>query len=183
MAAAALSPQNLRYPQWQGEYQAVLLELDNQKLLERIAAAETAILVRVQAFAKWPMARRERQAIDDSLRCLRILKNNVWGVRHVHHRDYGTPRPPETRVGWSEGNEPSIPEPERAHSDGQSSLPIAGAATHRHQGWVGVHDEACCLKRLMSSQAQFVAAWIVIFIIAALAYWVYLQTAPMDWTW
>jgi hypothetical protein len=35
-------------------------------------------------------------------------------------------------------------------------------------------------KRLMSSQAQFVAAWIVIFIIAALAYWVYLQTAPMD---
>jgi hypothetical protein len=77
MAAAALSPQNLRYPQWQGEYQAVLLELDNQKLLERIAAAETAILVRVQAFAKWPMARRERQAIDDSLRCLRILKNNV----------------------------------------------------------------------------------------------------------
>jgi Prokaryotic dksA/traR C4-type zinc finger len=78
MAAAALSPQNLRYPQWQGEYQAVLLELDNQKLLERIAAAETAILVRVQAFAKWPMARRERQAIDDSLRCLRVLKNNAW---------------------------------------------------------------------------------------------------------
>jgi hypothetical protein len=35
------------------------------------------ILVRVQAFAKWPMARRERRAIDDSLRCLRILKNNV----------------------------------------------------------------------------------------------------------
>jgi hypothetical protein len=31
----------------------------------------------------------------------------------------------------------------------------------------------------MSSQAQFVAAWIVIFIIAALAYWVYLET-PMD---
>jgi hypothetical protein len=45
---------------------------------------------------------------------------------------------------------------------------------------LGVHDEARCLKRLMSSQAQFVAAWIVIFIIAALAYWVYLQTAPMD---
>jgi hypothetical protein len=52
MAAAALSPQNLRYPQSQGEYQAVVLEVDNQKLLERIAAAETAILVRVQAFAK-----------------------------------------------------------------------------------------------------------------------------------
>jgi hypothetical protein len=69
---------------------------------------------------------------------------------------------------------------EQAQSDGQSSSPIAGAATHKHQGWVDVHDEACYLKRLMSSQAQFVAAWIVIFIIAVLAYWVYLQTAPMD---
>jgi len=47
MAAQALSPQNLRYPEWQGEYRAALLELDQQTLLARVAAAE-AILVRLQ---------------------------------------------------------------------------------------------------------------------------------------
>jgi uncharacterized protein YicC (UPF0701 family) len=49
MAAPALSsPQNLRYPEWQGEYQTALLELHQQTLLARVAAAETAILTRPQ---------------------------------------------------------------------------------------------------------------------------------------
>jgi hypothetical protein len=70
----ALSPHNLRYPEWQGEYRAALLELDQQTLLARVAAAETAILVRLPAITQSPEGRGERQAIEDSLRFLRILK-------------------------------------------------------------------------------------------------------------
>jgi hypothetical protein len=41
MAAPGLSsPQNLLYPEWQGEYQTALLELDQQTLLARVAAAK-----------------------------------------------------------------------------------------------------------------------------------------------
>jgi hypothetical protein len=68
------SPRNLRYPEWQGEYQTALLELDPQTLLARVAAAETAILVRLPAIIRCPEGRREHQAIEDSLRFLRILK-------------------------------------------------------------------------------------------------------------
>ena len=74
MAAPALFPHNLRYPEWQGEYQAALLELDQQTSLARVAAAETAILVRLPAITRSQEGRGERQAIEDSLRFLRILK-------------------------------------------------------------------------------------------------------------
>jgi hypothetical protein len=75
MAAPALSPHNLlRCPASQGEHRAALLELDQQTLLARVAAAETAIMVRLPAIAQSPEGRGERQAIEDSLRFLRILK-------------------------------------------------------------------------------------------------------------
>jgi hypothetical protein len=74
MAAPGLSSQNLRYPGWQGEYRAALLELDPGTLLARVAAAETAILVRLPAITQSPEGRSERQVIEDSLRFLRILK-------------------------------------------------------------------------------------------------------------
>jgi hypothetical protein len=74
MAAPALSSQNLRHPQWRGEYHAALLGLDRQTLLERVAAAETVILARLPASATGPEGRRERQIIEDSLRFLRVLQ-------------------------------------------------------------------------------------------------------------
>ena len=74
MTAPAVSSHNLRYPEWQGEYQAALLELDQQTLLARVAAAETAILGRLPEITKGPDGRHERQVIEDSLRFLRILK-------------------------------------------------------------------------------------------------------------
>jgi hypothetical protein len=65
MAAPALSPHNLlRYPAWQGECRAALLELDQQTLPARVAAAETAIVVRLPAIAQSPEGRGERQRID-----------------------------------------------------------------------------------------------------------------------
>jgi hypothetical protein len=74
MAAPAVSPHNLRYPEWQGQYCAALLDLDQQTLLVRVATAETAILARLSAISRSPEGRRERLAMEDSLRFLRLLK-------------------------------------------------------------------------------------------------------------
>ncbi len=43
MAQQGSSPSNLRYPTWQREHEASLLETDPKKLLERVHAAEDAI--------------------------------------------------------------------------------------------------------------------------------------------
>src|SRR5437899_7163063 len=55
----------LQYPEWQGDYQAALLELDPKKLFERVAAAEAVIFNRLQGIAQNPDHTLERQAIDD----------------------------------------------------------------------------------------------------------------------
>jgi hypothetical protein len=40
------------YPHWQNEYQAALVELDPEKLSERVAAAETSIYKRLQQISQ-----------------------------------------------------------------------------------------------------------------------------------
>jgi hypothetical protein len=73
-----------QYPEWQADYQAALLELEPKKLLERVAAAEAVIFNRLQAIAQSPDHNLERQAIDDALASLRVLKQQKldypdWG--------------------------------------------------------------------------------------------------------
>jgi len=72
------SPQVL-YPDWQQEYQAALLELDPQKLSERIANVEAAIFKKLQAISQSPNHVAERHAIDDALAGLRTLKKENLG--------------------------------------------------------------------------------------------------------
>jgi hypothetical protein len=67
------------YPQWQPEYQAALLELDPGRLLERIKAAETAIFHRLQTLSRVPDCHAEREAINDALTSLRVLKRDSLG--------------------------------------------------------------------------------------------------------
>ena len=67
------------YPDWQQDFQAALLELDPQKLSERIANAETAIFKRQQAISQSPNHVAERQAIEDALASLRVLKRDNLG--------------------------------------------------------------------------------------------------------
>jgi hypothetical protein len=86
MATATSSSRNMLYPDWQNEYQAALLELDDKKLFERVQAAETAIFNRLQAISGELDCGAERQAIDDALSALRILKRERlgfpdWGER------------------------------------------------------------------------------------------------------
>jgi hypothetical protein len=67
------------YPEWQPEYQAALLELDSKKLPTLVVAAETAIFKRLQAITQSSDHQPERQAIEDALATLRVLKRNNLG--------------------------------------------------------------------------------------------------------
>ena len=68
--------EDIRYAEWREPYQQALLELDPKKLRDRIAAAETAISNRLRAIAGSSNHHAERQAIDDALSSLRVLKRN-----------------------------------------------------------------------------------------------------------
>jgi hypothetical protein len=70
----------LRYPQWQKTYHDALLELNPQKLVQRVSAAETAILSRLQEIRIGSDTRMEAQAIEDALNGLRVLKNETANV-------------------------------------------------------------------------------------------------------
>jgi hypothetical protein len=72
------SPEIL-YPPWQNEYQSALVELDREKLPERIAAAETSIYKRLQQISQGSDHQGERQAIEDALANLRVLKRESLG--------------------------------------------------------------------------------------------------------
>ena len=71
------SSSKILYPDWQRDYQAALLELDPQKLSERIANAESAIFKRLQAISQIQDHMAERHAIQDALAGLRVLKTEI----------------------------------------------------------------------------------------------------------
>lgn len=79
MADASPQSPKILYPDWQNEYVAALFEFDGEKLLERVKAAETAIFNRLQAISQSPDSQAERQAIDDALAALRVLKRDNLG--------------------------------------------------------------------------------------------------------
>jgi hypothetical protein len=72
---------HIPYPQWQNEYQAALVELDREKLPERVAAAEASLYKRLQQIPQGSDDQAERQAIEDALAGLRILKRDSLGFR------------------------------------------------------------------------------------------------------
>jgi hypothetical protein len=67
----------LRYPEWQQTYHDALLELNPQKLVQRVNEAEKAILSRLQEMRIGSDTRMEAQAIEDALNGLRVLKNET----------------------------------------------------------------------------------------------------------
>jgi len=79
MAEASLLSPKILYPEWQNELRAALLELDREKLRERIATAGAAIFKRLQAISHDPNHITERQTIEDALTSLRVLKRDVLG--------------------------------------------------------------------------------------------------------
>jgi hypothetical protein len=67
----------IRYPDWQSEYQAAILETDRKQLAMRIAGAESAIAKRLQALSQSADHRAELHAIGDALAALRTLKEEL----------------------------------------------------------------------------------------------------------
>ena len=68
---------NLRFPHWQPQYQAALIEMNHTTLLERITEAEYVIYERLQSLEGTPNRESrfaELLAIEDALATLRVLK-------------------------------------------------------------------------------------------------------------
>lgn len=69
----------LQYPDWQRPLQEALVELDNDKLKARVAAVEAAIFNRLQVISQSANHHSEREAIENALACLRVLKRESLG--------------------------------------------------------------------------------------------------------
>ena len=65
---------NLRFPQWQAQYEAALVELNHGKLFQRVTDAEYAIFHRLQSLTSTTDCHPELLAIEDALASLRLLK-------------------------------------------------------------------------------------------------------------
>lgn len=68
--------QGLQYPQWQKLCQEALIELQPDKLRERIEVAEAAVVARLQELANATDGQVERQALLDVTSSLRFLKRD-----------------------------------------------------------------------------------------------------------
>jgi hypothetical protein len=65
---------DFKFPEWEPQYKAALLEVDRARLLGRVAAAEAAIRHRMRAIFGRADGDTERQAIGKALSALRVLK-------------------------------------------------------------------------------------------------------------
>ena len=67
-----------KFPEWEPQYRAALLEVDQAKLLERVGTAEVAILQRMRAILGRTDGDMERQAIGKALSALSLLKETSF---------------------------------------------------------------------------------------------------------
>ena len=71
--------ESIKYPHWQREFEAALLEGDPQTLRQRVDAAEAAIFLRSQALVDSAQGKAEQQAISDAIRSLRAIQTEKLG--------------------------------------------------------------------------------------------------------
>ena len=64
----------LKYPQWQLPYREAILEVDRNRLPDKIQKAETIVLERLQTLEQRANGQEERQALSDAMSTLTILK-------------------------------------------------------------------------------------------------------------
>jgi DNA-binding transcriptional ArsR family regulator len=65
---------HFKFPEWEPQYTAALLEVDRAKLLERVDAADAAIRERMRAIFGRTDGDMEWQAIGRALSALSVLK-------------------------------------------------------------------------------------------------------------
>jgi hypothetical protein len=69
---------NFKFPEWEPQYKAALLENDRAKFLERVAIAEAAIRQRMGALFGRTDGDTERQALGKALSALNVLKETPF---------------------------------------------------------------------------------------------------------
>jgi hypothetical protein len=72
-----MSVEGLKYPEWQGLLRDAILEFSPQKLSAKVQKVETAIFERMQALSCDSDYHHERDALNDALATLRILKRET----------------------------------------------------------------------------------------------------------
>jgi hypothetical protein len=65
------------YKQWEQIYAEAMLEIDERKLENRIDVAMTVLGDSLQKLGESPQNMREKQAIQDALRTLRLLRKEL----------------------------------------------------------------------------------------------------------
>ena len=78
--------ENLPYAVWQKSYQSALTELDPQKVLVRVAIAETAIALRMKQTSGSSDGQDELRALKGAREALNTFKNLQFALptgRHV----------------------------------------------------------------------------------------------------
>jgi hypothetical protein len=73
------STRDIKYPDWQREFEAALRERDPKVLRQRVDAAEAAIFLRLQSLANGPNEHAEQEAISNALRTLRTFQREKLG--------------------------------------------------------------------------------------------------------
>ena len=74
-----MSDEELKFPEWQGPLQDLILEFDRQKLAEKIQEVETLIFKRQQRLSQAVGSQAEREALHDALNILRVIKRDKLG--------------------------------------------------------------------------------------------------------
>ena len=72
-------PITMKYPHWQREFEAALVDGDPNTLRQRVDAAEAALFLRSQALAGSAPDSPEQQAIADAVRTLRGIQREKLG--------------------------------------------------------------------------------------------------------
>ena len=77
MATKNSSSQQFRYPEWQPQYKAALLEVNPINLAQRIQEAQAALFNRLRDLSRSSEQEREREAIENALGALQVLTREI----------------------------------------------------------------------------------------------------------
>jgi hypothetical protein len=81
--------QDLNYSGWQKPYLDAMLEMNPDRLKDRVASAEAAIQLRLRELADSPDSQAERQCLADARNGLLVLKKETSATPSKH----GVPSP------------------------------------------------------------------------------------------
>ena len=76
--------QDLKYSSWQKPYLDAMLEMNPDRLQDRVASAEAAIQLRLRELADSPDSQAERQCLTDARNGLLVLKKETSAPASNH---------------------------------------------------------------------------------------------------